>query len=355
MNIRDPLWNSPTPADEISNFRSPMDGTGPLEFTQNQTNSTVGAVSTSGSHLFTLKEFLYVGFILTAITLGVPFLGVKIFWTIVRWLKQHTRIWRFVGIILGLGYVVCNFVFFPQLIFLTVIIPQQIFGAFRLVFERDLSGKIKQKKKWAKSRIAFFALTAMPGFNHFDEYLDTNPRIYNLWAIAPVIYLFIRGIAPSRRFLFRFHLLSQDTILRIPEVKKRYHKLGIGFFATICVLLSILNLFMPAGSKYFTTTLFGTYTLLYGVDKFRERSILGQVLSLQWEWFGFLAVVAGSIASDALVHGSVLIPTAPFLYRIVYCLAVNDQGFITTYLPNWMNFRRVPADRPVDSELGHQA
>ena len=58
------------------------------------------------------------------------------------------------------------------------------------------------------------------------------------------------------------------------------------------------------------------------------------------KWILYLAIVACSALWDYITTQGLLLSTMPFLWLILYQLFQNDQAFITSYFPKWMNFRK---------------
>lgn len=334
MNLRNPLWYSPSPPTEGFNSTFPTNGTKSLGFTQNHTNSVVDALSSSGPHLFTLKEFLLVACILTIITLGLPFLGVRIFWGAVRWLKRYKYFWNVLVLILVYLYTLSMLMFLFRWRLFFVGIPLICFGFLNLVFEQEylVQLRVRLKVRWSKKWIIFNALAAA---------CLSDPLFLPFW--VPPSFLF--GAEVFERTGRHFRLLSflNRLVLKISSLGKQYKKIGIGILAALCVISSTLACFW----SWLITIFFGVYTSLYGVDKLRAAVRLRKSVI---EWAMFLIIVGGCFASDLLFRWSLTLPTVPLLYRVLYRLCVNDQEFITMYLPDWMNFRKGRPAETIDLE-----
>lgn len=326
MNISDPLWNSPPLANASSNFTLSANGTDSLGLAQNQTHSIIDALSTSGAHLFTLKEFLYIGFSLTAITLGFPLLGVKIFRSTVRFINRHVSASFYVLFFLVICSIGVTNSYFPSLTKWGVTILEVAFGTVMLLYKAEPLSYWHREwtRRWKKKWMAFIALVAVA---------ISSPA----FILLPLAYLIIYEISASMRPFFASHPFSKDTDLPIPPLKRKYFKLGMGLLAAICVVLSVSSPWIPLLQKPSIVSAFGMYASLYGIDNFLAALRLRRA---RVEWGGFLISVGVSAIFDLLFYFSVTLPTVPLVYRILVCLYVNDQEFITKYLPEWMNSRR---------------
>jgi hypothetical protein len=82
---------------------------------------------------------------------------------------------------------------------------------------------------------------------------------------------------------------------------------------------------------------------LYGLDRFWTAM---NTQEERIKWAGFLVSFGLSLAGDIITAtNGLLLSTVPFVYIIVHRLWINDQIFITIYLPDWMNWRK-PAEFP---------
>ncbi|PVH89437.1 hypothetical protein DL98DRAFT_101598 [Cadophora sp. DSE1049] len=215
MNISNPLWNQqrqnsePAVIDDVNST---------LTLSQSQTESIIASILNSGSHLFTLKEFLYIGTTLTVVTLGLPLLGVSLFRTVVRSVKQNFGRWRFMVVVVVFSYAwIAIYLLYEQcwITFMTLTAPQILLGLYLTTMERNVQSRkttLRLNSEWSKVWIAYLALVAISGTNYYD--------VYNFWLLLPFFYLFLLAISANRKLLFRFCVLSKDTILRIPEKTK---------------------------------------------------------------------------------------------------------------------------------------
>ena len=341
MNLRDPLWSSSSKA---SNNSTPMinniDSSGIPGLLKNHTDSIVNAVLSDGSHLFTLKEFLYIAFTTTFITLGIPLLGIKLLRAILQSFLRNIAAWRVLLIVLLLTGTVIIGIYIPWYSFFTISVPQIAFGMYKFI-----KGEIMppqgtwRTRRWQKRWMVYVALSTVCAFNAYAK--------YPFWNLMPIVYLFFLGcLSNDGQLLFEYNVLSKDTTLKIPNLRKKHHKHGIWILSGFYIALSISSLWNPVLSIQFNTFFFGIYTGLYAMNMVREALILG---GDPVEWVGFVIFSSGSICLDAFITYSSSLPTLPFCYRVIWRLWKNDQAFIGKYLPGWMNFRR-GTDRAVDIE-----
>jgi hypothetical protein len=343
MNISDPLWSSSKASDDFTSIASKTNSSNTSGFLQYQTDAIIHAISSSSSHLFTLKEFLYVGFATTVITVGIPLLGIKIYRVTLQLFLRTIASWQIaVAPIILADLLIPPFA--PRLTFPLVNLPQIIIGLCGLGFKPKSVPPLGTwlKGTWQKRWMVYVALATVCIFNYDVE--------CNSWALVPINYL--SGLAlltNDGQLLFRYHLLSKDTTMNIPDLRKKYYKRGIWLLSSFYIALSVSSIWNPFLSYYFTAIFFGIYTGLYGLNKLRASISLRKN---QVEWIGFMIIVGASVCLDVFVFYSTTLPTVPFFYHICWRLWVNDQVFIKKYLPDWINFRKQQIGREVDTENG---
>ena len=344
MNISDPLWNGP----QISEQAPLTDNDNNSDLSQSQTESIVSAILNSGSHLFTFKEFLYVGTTLTVVTLGLPMLGGPFFRVVVRSAKRNFGKWRFVVMLVYFSYTwVAIYVLSNrrEILFTTLVLPSSALGFYLTAVDRaSRSGifKIQMKSDWPKVWIAYWSTAAASGITVLEV------QHHNFWLLVPIFYLFLVAISANRNLLFRFRILSKETILRIPELKTKYRKYFVWLLVLLSVVARIGSLFAQLLVSTITTYLFGIYLGLYAAGKYlvhRQRRA---------EWTLFFMAVVGCMICDVIVAYSPTLPVVPLAFRVGYCLYIDDRVFITKYLPQWMGRKRIIA-RPRGSRAATDA
>ncbi|KAF4632165.1 hypothetical protein G7Y89_g5971 [Cudoniella acicularis] len=314
-----------------------------LPIFQNSTDAFVNAISSSGPHLFTFTSFLIVAFTVTLATIGLPLVAGPIIRTAIRALDDNKRHWRIVVTIFTIAVIVlCRYYLDPSVYVIIFSVPQGFLAIWKLYQARRFS---RNKKRWIiysslLSLSILYDTTAISYSEFIGDigYMHGNNRSTN------TLYFFIglTGILPPS-YLFILELIIDLASLRTNGKKSRlfnsfvcHQKYWLWGLASSWTALNIGLSFVPETSIIYiagVSVAFG----LYGLDALWTAFLEHEG---RCKWAGFLLVVGACTGGDTVATLGLLLSFVPGGYIIVYSLLVNDQVFITKFLPGWMNWRK---------------
>jgi len=238
MNVSDPLWKTrhnatlnsasvvgakltPHFEDQHDRFQHIIQATETsvaenITLSQNQTDSIVSAISTSGPHLFTFQTFLIVAFTLTFMTIILPLLAGNIFRAVLQSLDRYKSHWRILVFISSVSTVVLFRTLLPEnLEFVYIVVfgaPQALFAILQLLGVAFIS------KRWIAytailSVSLSYDISSMVGSDTFEPGL-----FLGLTGILPLVYIFVLGSVDNIVVLVRTQFPSFQTVINIPAI-----------------------------------------------------------------------------------------------------------------------------------------
>jgi len=266
---------------------------GTASYTSNLSASNPLATTVVPSpHLWTIKQFLYIAFAITAVTIVMPLIASTVFRAILTSINRYKTYWRMAILIVGIPVLITLDIFLPPLILsLLVGIPQ---GMLALV---NWSRVVQRQKKWKRWNGYITLLTACLYLDIlFAKSVHDEPNALN----STGHYLVLTGILPP---LYLFVILIQTDTPQVPT-SKRPLSLKLPLLAAILdfIALRIQSL----------------------KDTYNDHRIL-------CHWCMFVIGATINTVLDLTFDGYYIIPFTPFiLYSIERWFIEDDLQTLTT-------------------------
>lgn len=327
-----------------------------ISLSQNQTDSIIAAISTSGPHLFTFQTFLIVVFTITFATIVLPMIAGAIFRTILQWANHYKGHWRVLLLVLCVAVIIATRLAIPQEVLYAYII---IFAGPQIALAALLNFRTKLRiKRW----IAYAAILVM------SIYVDlasgdlrsvlfgdhTGHGFPGLTGILPVFYLFVLGTMNDMLLFFRRRtsksgILSSYSAKAISILISGHRKSWAWGLASLWLVVHSLLCFIPSSlpTPLIFQMSYGTFFFLYGTGKqltalkaHKDRS----------KWASFILAITVAWTCNTFITNGFLVSVVPPLCLILYKIIRNDQPFIAAYFPDWMNLGRNRTPPTVDGQ-----
>ncbi len=182
MNISGPIWGSLIPDATTSNNQTNAvaGSNGSLSFSDNQTDAIVGAISSSGSYLWSFKMYWVITAPVTLATILLPLIAGHIFRSITQFCYGNRTYALTISVILLLAGIIVMSVFIPAYIYLLAF--GITFGMLALIATVYAAWTGRYQWLSAGFSMVFAASFAM------DRYVVTS---FPITGVVPLVYLIL--------------------------------------------------------------------------------------------------------------------------------------------------------------------